>query len=388
MGEDFKLQEIENEIDLTQFEYYMQECFELARNGLGRTSPNPVVGAIVLDKNGIPLGKGFHRKAGQEHAEVLALNEAGKLANGGTLIVNLEPCCYLGKTPPCTEIIIKSNIAQVVFSNYDQNPQVYKKGEGELIKHNIKVVTGVLEIEGHELNKFFFKWIKTKLPWITLKQSQTLDGKIALRNKQSRWITSDLARNEVHKLRNIYDAILVGASTVQIDNPKLTTRDIEGGRNPVRIVIDSNLITDVNSNVYKENADVILVTKSGQSKDKINSYLKVGKRLNVLEIEENRKGKLDLKNLFTHLGKKEILSVLVEAGPTLGSELVLNNLIDEYVLFISPKLFGDTEAISSISIGGLDDINHAFNFEFFNQKVIGNDLMLSLRPHLQTLRKS
>lgn len=373
------MQKIEKETDLTQAEYYMQECFDLAKKGLGRTSPNPVVGAIVLDKSGIPCGEGFHAKAGQEHAEVIALKEAGEKADGGTLILNLEPCCHLGKTPPCTDLIIKSKVKEVIFSNYDPNPKVHKKGEVELLKNNIRVISNVLEKQGYELNKFFFKWVKTQLPWVTLKQAQTLDGKVALKSNQSDWITGYEARSEVHKLRDIYDAILVGANTVVIDNPELTVREIKNGRNPIRIVLDPNLATDINSNVYREDANVILVTRIGHKREKIKTYLDMSKTLEALEIDETKRGKIDLKKLFIELGKKNILSVLVEGGPTLASELLVNNLIDEYIVFISPKVFGDKEAVPSINIGEVSNINNSFNFKIFNHKVIGNDLMISLR---------
>ncbi|MBI2996487.1 MAG: bifunctional diaminohydroxyphosphoribosylaminopyrimidine deaminase/5-amino-6-(5-phosphoribosylamino)uracil reductase RibD [Candidatus Melainabacteria bacterium] len=373
-----------NDVEETPVEYFMQECFTLAKIGLGRTSPNPVVGAIVLDKNGIPIGKGYHKKAGMLHAEVIAIKQAGELVKDGTLIVNLEPCCHVGKTPPCTDLIIKSQIKEVVFCNYDPNSQVNKQGEKKLIENNIKVISTVLEQEGLELNKFFFKWMKTKLPWVTLKQAQTLDGKIALINKESKWITEKPARQEVHKLRNIYDAVMVSASTIEVDNPKLTVRDINDSRNPLRIILDTNLTTSPGANVYKNNAEVILVTKSGHPKDKLNHYLKNNTKLNIIELSETNSGKLNLKELFFELGKKEILSVLVEAGPKLGGELIINNLIDEYILFISPKVFGDNSTISSLDFGQsqIKKIDEAYKFKLFNYKAIGNDFMLSLRTKI------
>src|SRR3989338_5161815 len=250
----------EEDIYQTPLEYYMQECFELASKALGRTSPNPVVGAIVLVKNGVPVGKGFHSKAGADHAEVLALKESGNKAFGGTLIVNLEPCCHFGGTPPCTDQIIKSGIKEVIFSNYDINPLVRDKSEKKLKENGISIISSILEKEGDELNRFFFKWIRSKIPWIALKQAQTLDGKIALSNKESKWITSEESRKEVHMLRNIFDAVLVGANTVVKDNPKLTVRDIPEGRNPVRIVLDPDLITVPSAYAYEDSTKVILST--------------------------------------------------------------------------------------------------------------------------------
>lgn len=375
--------EQENNLDdiyPTQAEYYMRECFELAKNALGRTSPNPIVGAIVLDKNGFPVGKGYHRAAGTEHAEVIAIREAGEKVQGGTLIVNLEPCCHFGKTPPCTDLIIKSGISEVIFSCFDANPLVRNKGKELLLKNNIKVFSNVLESEGLELNKFFFKWIKTKLPWVTLKQAQTLDGKIALSNKNSKWITGDSARKEVHKLRNVYDAILVGAKTVEVDNPELNVRDINDSRNPARVILDLNLVTKPESNVYKNNATVYLVTKINHSKELLSGYLKFNSDLNLIQLPEVSPGKISFKSLFEELGKKNILSVLVEAGPTLAGDLVLNKFLDEYILFIAPKIFGDIEALPSMKISPLLDIKNSLEFKLFDYKAIGNDLMLSLRP--------
>ena len=370
----------EDELNPTPAEYYMQECFELAKRALGRTSPNPAVGAIVLDKNAVPVGKGYHAKAGQEHAEVLALREAGNLASGGTLIVNFEPCCHTGKTPPCTDLIIKSQIQEVIFSNYDPNPLVSGNGEKTLLKNNIKVISRILSSSGEEVNKFFFKWIKTGMPWITLKQAQTLDGKVALRNNGSKWITDDNARREVHALRNIYDAVLVGASTVILDDPKLTVRDIEGGRNPQKIILDVELITKPTSKVYINSNSVILATKQGHDKTKLNEYYNVCENLTLIELPEEKNKRINLNKLFLELGKKEILSVFVEAGPNLAGNLLLSGLMDEYILFISPKVFGDPEAIHSVITGELTEIEKSFKFKLFDHKAIGNDLMLSLRP--------
>lgn len=365
-----------DEVYQTQAEYYIEECFDLAKNALGRTSPNPLVGAIVLDKNGAPVGKGYHKKAGLEHAEVVAIKEAGDKASGGTLIVNLEPCCHFGKTPPCTDLIIKSKISQVIFSNHDPNPLVNRNGEKKLLESNIKVLSGVLEKEGLELNKFFFKWVKTKSPWVTLKQAQTLDGKVGILNSCQVSITSERARHQVHLLRNQYDAILVGAKTVICDNPKLTVRGVEGGRNPARVILDVNLTTNPIAEVFKEteNTKVYLVTKIGQDKKKLDLFFKTNSNLEVIEIPEISNSRLDLKLLFSALAEKNILSILVEAGPSLASELILNNLIDEYILFIAPRFLCAENSIDSLRMRKSN-----FEFKIIDHKLIGNDLMIILR---------
>lgn len=369
----------EDDISINPLEYYMSECFELAKKALGKTSPNPAVGAIVLNKDGLVIGKGFHLKAGSEHAEVMAIREAGKNADNGTLIINLEPCCHMGKTLPCTDLIIKSGIKEVVFSNYDPNPLVNKKSEKILRENKINVISGVLESEGNELNKFFFKWIRNKLPWITLKQAQTLDGKIALQNKKSRWISGEVSRGKVHELRNIYDAVMVGANTVNVDNPELTVRELEGGRNPIRIILDKDLVTSPKSKVFEKNSDVFLITKSGHDKKKLNEYLKDA--VNIFEFGEDKDGELDLKAIFLELGKRNILSIFIEAGPGLASELIKNKLIDEYVLFISPMIFGNKTSIPTFNLNEIENINEAYQFGLFDYKKTGNDLMLVLRPN-------
>ena len=367
-----------SEWEETQAEFYMQECFDLAKSALGRTSPNPIVGAIVLDKNNDPVGKGFHQKSGEDHAEVIALKEAGDSSKGGTLIVNLEPCCHYGKTPPCTDLIIKSGIKEVIFSNYDPNELVDHKGEKILKENNINVISGVLENEGNEINKFFFKWCKTKMPWVTLKQAQTLDGKVGMLNKGNIKITGKESDNEVHKLRNEFDAVMVGANTVIRDNPYLTVRNIEG-RNPIRIILDTNLKTNPESNVYNNEAPTILITSDDVDGNRTNRYKSKNSNLKVIAISKDNNDKLNLKKVFEELGKNNILSVLVEAGPSLSSNLISDNLIDEFIIFTSPKFLGETNTISSMKLETNKINSQSYNLRVYNHKVIGNDFMITLR---------
>lgn len=369
----------EDEINSSPHEYYMRECFELAKNALGRTSPNPVVGAIVLDKKGFPVGKGYHKASGEEHAEVIALKEAGNKSEGGTLIVSLEPCCHHGKTPPCSDLILRSGIEEVIFSCYDPNPLIASKGEKVLSANGIKIVSKILEEEGHELNKFFFKWIKTRLPWITLKQAQTLDGRVALNNKHFQYISGELSRKEVHKMRNIYDAILVGAKTVQTDNPQLTVRDIPNGRNPARIILDMKLATSPSSNVYKNNATIFIVTKKGHPKDKLDEYFKYNEQIIFLELSDDKNGRLNLKTLFEELGKQNILSVLVEAGPVLAGEIYSSGLLDEYILFIAPLIAGDDAGVPSVKLSVSLGETIPLGLSLLQYQKIGNDLMVNYR---------
>lgn len=370
----------EDEIHLTQAEYYMQECFDLAQIALGRTSPNPIVGAIVLDEKGMPVGKGYHNKAGQEHAEVIAINQAGNRSKNGTLIVNLEPCCHTGKTPPCTDLIIKSGIKRVIFSSFDPNNPAGKRGKDVLQSSGIKIISSVLENEGKEVNKFFFKWINMKFPWVTLKQGQTLDGMVAIKDLKSKWITSEDSRNEVCKLRNIYDAIMISSKTIHTDNPELTVRNVKDGRNPIRIILDSGLTTAPEAKVYNDNSLIFLVTKSGHPKNKLEPYLKRNKNTEIMEVSCLSDGRLDLHSVFSNLAKHEILSVLIESGPTLAGELLNLKLIDEYILFIAPRVFGGNNGIPALELHTLKEISNSPGFKLFDHKLIGNDLMLSLRP--------
>ncbi len=369
------MQNYNDDIYLTQVEYYMQDCFSLAESAIGKTSPNPMVGAIVLDKNGNPVGKGFHQKAGEDHAEVIALKEASAKAKDGTLIVSLEPCCHMGRTPPCTDLIIKSGVGRVVFSNYDPNPLVSGKSEKILIENNIKVISGVLDNLGKELNRFFFKWIKTKKPWVALKQAQSLNAKIGKTDASKFFITDEFARKEVHSLRNEFDAVLVGASTVKIDNPELTVRGIENSRNPIRIILDKDLITSPDSNVYKSDSEVILVTGDKYTDQNLEKYL--NKKIKILKLPTNKNNRVNLKELFDKLGEMNILSVLVEGGMKLSTELISNSLIDEYILFIAPKLLNDKDSVQSLSVN--QDIEKQEEFKIISHKIIGNDLMLVLR---------
>jgi len=368
-----------HEIDITQAEYYMQECFELANKALGRTSPNPLVGAIVLDKNGNPVGKGYHEKAGSPHAECVALDKAGVLSKGGTLIVNLEPCCHIGKTPPCTEQIIKSGIKQVIFSNTDPHLPSGVCGEDVLKKNNIKIIKGLLEEEGKEINKFFLKWVKQKLPWITLKLAQTMDGKVALKDKTQRWITSDEAKDVTFQLRNTYDAVLTTASTVLADNPQLTVRDIQYSRNPVRVILDTKLQTDPSSNVYKDNAKVFLVTKKGHLPDKLNAYKKVNDLLGVVECNVDSYGLINVREVFEKLAEENILSVLIECGPRFAGFLLQERLLDQYILFLAPTIFNDTDKMEGIVFNSNGLETKPIKFSLFNYKPIGNDFMLDCR---------
>ena len=259
-------------------ESYIQLTIEIAKKGEGSVSPNPLVGCVIIKDNRI-IGAGYHQKFGEDHAEINAINSSAESLEGSTLYVNLEPCSHFGKTPPCVDRIIKEKVKRVVIGTLDINPLVSGNGVKALKKAGIEVKVGVLEKECIELNKFFFKFITNKLPYVTLKAAQTLDGMIADKNNYSEWISSSESRKYVHWLRARYDAVLIGSETARIDNPKLTVRMVEG-RNPYRVVLDSSLKLKSDLNLFKINSDnktIVITSEKNKSKlKKINQLEKLG----------------------------------------------------------------------------------------------------------------
>lgn len=358
-------------------EYYMHICLELAEEGAGRTSPNPLVGAIVLDKDGNQVGQGYHKEYGGPHAEIFALDEAGSRATEGTLYVNLEPCCHHGKTPPCVNRVIESGVKRVVIGMTDPNPRVSGRSVELLKAAQIEVTVGVLEKDAKELNKAFYKYMKTGLPLVISKLSMTLDGKVATRNHNSKWISSEDSRLLVHHWRNRFDAILTGSGTVLFDNPQLNCR-LTGGRDPIRIVIDSQLKTSPDSNVYTLNssAPCILVTSLLTDKSKLFAY---GKNKNVLIYKSpvTEENKIDLVNLMRYLATEHrIVSILLESGPILNGALLKSGLIDKFYVFIAPKIVGDDKAYSPIIGYNTANIDDSIQLTEVKTRQIGNDVLI------------
>lgn len=298
-------------------EIYIKRCFELAVLGTGLASPNPLVGAVVV-KNEKIIGEGFHRKYGSAHAEPDALSNCTEDVSGATLYCNLEPCCHLKKqTPPCTELIIKRGLKRVVISNLDPNPEVAGKGVKALREAGIEVDIGLLQEEGEKLNQVFFHWMKTGMPFIHLKWAQTLDGKIATISGDSKWISDEHARKEVHQMRLKYDGILVGRETLNQDNPRLDIRHVDAkGKTPWKIIVGDVEKMDKSSQVMK-NAD--------------------GKSLFVGKVQDDSES---WKNLFQNLAKEKISSVLVEGGGKTLSALLKHELFDLVTVYIAPKILG------------------------------------------------
>ncbi len=353
-------------------EIYMREALKIAANAKGRTSPNPMVGAVIVRDNRI-IAEGWHRRAGTPHAEIHALKMAGDLAYGSTLYVTLEPCSHFGRTPPCANAIVESGIKRVVAAMSDPNPKVAGQGFEILKNAGIEVEVGVLESEARKLNENFLKWITTGRPFVTLKTAMSLDGKIATSIGQSKWITCDESRKKVHELRDVHDAILVGIGTVLADNPSLTTRLETGGKNPVRVIVDSNARTPLISKVVTDNQalTIIAVTKNAPA-EKVDALKKLGVEI----IVAGDGTKVDLSTLMNELAKREIISIFVEGGGTLNFSMLRESLVDKVYAFIAPKLIGGQEALTAVEGEGFQQLNEAVTLKNIHTEMIGSDILI------------
>lgn len=345
--------------------FYMQKALSLAKKGLFQTSPNPCVGAIIVKNNKI-IGQGYHKKAGQDHAEIAALKNCKEPKNA-TLYLTLEPCCHHGKTPPCTDEIIKSGIRKVVIAMKDPNPLVNGKGIQKLKNARIKIKTGILEKEAKDLNQAYAKYIKTGLPFVTLKIAMSLDGKIATESGESKWITCLESRKYAHKLRSQSDAILTGINTILKDNPHLGVRYVKG-KDPLRIILDSKLRIPLNSKVLRDK-NVLLVTTNACNKQKLLKLKKENYRIKIFN------KKINLKNLLKYLGKEKITSILVEGGSEINGSFINNKLADKICCFIAPKIIGGNKAKTAIGGKGISRIQDIIKIENWRTKKIGQDLL-------------
>lgn len=353
-------------------EIYMNEALKIAANARGRTSPNPLVGAVIVKNNRI-IAEGWHRQAGTPHAEINALNMAGDLAKDSTLYVTLEPCSHFGRTPPCANAIVNAGIKKVVIAMTDPNPKVAGRGIEILKNAGIEVEVGILEDQARRLNEVFIKWITTQKPFVTLKTAMSLDGKIATATGQSQWITSEESRRKVHELRDINDAIMIGIGTVLADNPSLTTR-IDGGKNPIRIIVDSQLRTPINANVIVDGqAKTIIATTKNAPINKVDALKKSG--VEIIFCGDDRR--VDLNILMNELASREITSIFVEGGGTLNFSLLENHLVDKVFAFIAPKIIGGREALTSVEGDGFSDLNKAINLKNITTEMIGEDILIS-----------
>lgn len=333
-------------------------------------SPNPLVGALIV-KDGEVIAEGYHRRFGGAHAEVEAIRRARGPVKGATLYVNLEPCCHWGKTPPCVEAILQSGIEEVVIGNIDPNPQVGGKGIQFLREHGLRVRTGVLEAEGRELNRAYFKYHEEGLPFVTLKYAQSLDGRIATSTGDSRWISSERARRFAHRLRAIHDAVLVGIGTVLADDPQLTVRMIKG-RNPLRVIIDSHLRIPQEAKVLQGDAPTLIATASVAPKEKAQALRQMG--IEVVEVGGER---VELSRLLKELASRGVLSLLVEGGQGVITSFLREGLADELVVIVAPLLIGrGVEAIGDL---GVRTLREAKTLRGVKLRRIGQDWVLEAK---------
>ena len=365
---------VEFEVMNLQDEEFMQEALRLARNAAGRTSPNPLVGAVIV-REGRIVGAGWHRKAGTPHAEIHALNMAGNLAKDATLYVTLEPCSHYGRTGPCAEAVVKAGIKRVVIGMGDPNPKVAGKGIAILERAGIEVRCGVLEDEARALNEVFLKWIATQKPFVVLKTAMSLDGKIATHTGKSQWITGEAARQRVHEYRDTYDGIMVGIGTVMADNPSLTVRLPDGqGKNPVRIVVDSKARTPLDANLVTDGAALTIIAVTAKApQERVQALKDKGVAIMVAGDGEQ----VDMNLLMQKLGEMEICSVFVEGGGQVNFSLLKAGLVDKVHAFIAPKLIGGREALTPVEGAGFAELTEAVELERTTVETIGQDILLT-----------
>jgi len=356
-------------------EIYIKECIELAQKGIGKVSPNPLVGCVIV-KDGKIISRGYHSEFGKDHAEVNAIKNAkGVDLTGATVYVNLEPCSIYSKTPPCCDLLIEKKVSRVVCGTKDYNPLINGNGIKKLRKAGIDVKVGVLKDECLRLNEKFFKYVKTKMPYVTLKIAQTLDGKISSGYYDKNKISSLEAQKYVHRLRLENDAILVGSGTIKKDNPYLTLRHVKG-RQPYRVILNSNLDISLKSNVLNDDFvdKTILIVSNNSYKNKIKIIDKlINKGVRVYPLKLMRNDLFDLNEVLELLGEIEISSVLVEGGSKIFTQFVLQKCFDEINMFISPKIYG--KGIFSID----PEINKFINLQFkkYNYKLIGDEILFN-----------
>jgi len=353
---------------------FMRRALELAERGAGWVNPNPLVGAVVV-KDGKIVGEGFHERFGGPHAEVLALDAAGGEARSADLYVNLEPCVHWGKTPPCVERIIASGVRRVFVAVRDPNPLVDGRGLARLREAGIEVTEGLLEEEARRLNEPFFKFITTKRPFVVLKLALSLDGKVATRRGDSRWISSERSREMVHRLRNRYAAVLVGINTILRDDPRLTAR-LPGARDPWRIILDSRGRIPLDGQVLnlESPAPTVIATTELMSQEKEKALLSKGARVWRLRARA-RDGRVDLEELLKRLGDEGLDSLLIEGGPTVAASFLEADLVDKVVFFIAPKIIGGEEAPSAIGGRGSMRPAEAWKLRDISVRMLDEDLV-------------
>ena len=358
---------------------YMKLALTEAKKAIGRTSPNPAVGALIV-KDGQILSKGYHRKAGQPHAEVEAFNKVGGYCPGATLYVTLEPCNHTGKTPPCTQSILKAKIAKVVVGAMDPNPGVEGGGCGFLADNGLEVRSGVLEKACLKLNEDFFTFITTGRPFVIAKSAQTLDGWIATSLKDSKWITNEKSRGFVHGLRDRVDAIMVGVGTVVADNPSLTTRlKNKKGKNPLRVILDTHLRTPEEARILNDEFPdrTLLVVGENEAGKKLERIREKGVSILPCSTWDQH---LDLKKLMVKLGGMSVMSLLVEGGSFVLGSMIREQLVDKFHIFTAPKILGGNDGIPVAAGPGVRHMRDCTTLENVEYRRFGEDMLVTGYP--------
>ncbi len=359
-------------------EKFMRRALALAGKGTGFVSPNPLVGAVIVKNNRV-IGEGRHQRCGQNHAEINAIQSAVEPVEGSTIYVTLEPCSHHGRTPPCADALVAHRLSRVVIGTSDPNPLVSGKGMEILNKGGIETESGVLEDECLEINRFFFKYIRTRLPYVTLKFAQTLDGRISTSSGDSRWISSPASLRFAHRLRAIHDAILVGAGTVRADNPRLTCRLVKG-RDPLRIVMDSGLNLPLDREIFSDGGRTLAVCTELAPGEKRSALLERG--IDILEIGKTGENRPSLPTLLQELGRREITSLLVEGGADIATAFLREGLVDQLLVIVAPKIVGTGK--NSIGNLGIEKMADALKFSCRKVTRRGDDLIFDIRTSRQT----
>lgn len=352
----------------------MKKALTLAKLSLGLSSPNPPVGAVIV-KDGEIVGEGFTQEIGGDHAEIVALGKAGDLASGATMYVTMEPCSHYGRTPPCSDALIKAGIRRVFMAVTDPNPKVNGKGNTILKQAGIETSIGNLADEAQDHYQAYFKFIKTGKPLVVAKYAMTLDGKIATRSGDSQWVTGERSRAIVHSIRSQMDAIITAPGTVRSDNPKLTARDAQGtplARQPLRVVVDSRGRTPKDATLFSQPGNTLIVTGSEEASGRFDG---MGDNVSTVVLADDS-GKVDLEKLMTELGSRGILQVMTEAGETLLGAFFDDHLPDQVIAFVAPSIVGGAESPSPVAGIGIEKISDAFSLDNIVVEGVENDVLV------------
>jgi len=362
---------------MNRHEFFIRKTLDLAEKGRYNVSPNPMVGAVLVKGKKV-ISSAYHKRVGGLHAEAMAIKKAGKRARGADLYVNLEPCVHKGRTPACVDAIVQSGIKRVFCAMKDPNPLNNGLGVKKLRKKNISVKVGIFEKEALALNHVFVKYITKNMPFVILKMAESLDGKIATKTGDSKWITSDMSRRYVHRLRSEVDAILIGVNTIEKDNPLLTSR---GQKNPIKVILDPDFKVQLRSRIFTKKSpalSIVVIGKNKLSRKDVLEKIKGFSRKGILVIScIRKKGLFDLSTLLKELADLEISRLLIEGGGKTAAGFLEQGLVDRVMFFISPLIIGGKDAVTSVEGSGIDRIKQALRLKNIGIKQIGQDILIN-----------